>query len=164
MKMFNAEAVKTDTKDFTPLPDGQYLTECLKATFLRKRDGVLVSDKTLDLEFVVLSGDRKKSRIWTSQTIDTERMALYPNSQVILAGLLKSAGSTQVDLECPESKWAEYLVGKIYSLKVTTKDDKNGYPRTYIQAVRTLTPEEKALGALVDDKRKAEADDSDLPF
>ena len=156
------------------IPDGEYLVQCSKMGHLRNKNGDLVGNgKTLDFDFAVIGGPQAKRHIYTTVSIDQEWWAKYPASEVVLAKLVMAAGhNDSLDLECSERVWQTMFHSKVFKLKVSSKEDKNGFPRTHIQAVRTLTEEETGIkqalefDVLAADTTRHEAVDGEdaLPF
>lgn len=149
--MWNPSEVK-DTS--STVPDGDYLVQCMGVSFLRNkktkelitdRDGNVTGDKTLELQFAIIGGEYKKKHVFTSLSFDMRRWAEHPIGEIIFAKFCQAAETGPIDLEQSESAWQRAIKGRVFKIKFTSKEDKNGYMRTHINAVRTLNDEEKAI-------------------
>lgn len=149
------EKIGTTTKsdDFSPIPEGEYLTEITRCGMVDKDWG-----KKAEFEFTILEGEYKTRKLWTNFSLDGQYA--QKGVEFLMKSLMRLGVSAMANDHESLGQVLDSLVGSevVVFTKVKTYQNKNGENKqinnAYVQYVPT--DEEKSFG-------KSEGD-SDVPF
>lgn len=114
MVLLNIEAIETENKEFTPLPDGWYATAITESAIKTGKDSGF---DYLNLEFTVTSGDYTSRKVWM-------RYSLWHERDDVVRWAREKLGKLAAALRLPSIDDHEELQGK--QVEIQVGPDKKG--------------------------------------